>query len=201
MRIAKIFLLSIAGGFLLMFALVFADSRLNRGNSDVPVAALNDKPLRDGVFVRDQIALADIAAIKAHGYKTLVNLRPDGEEANQPASAQVGAAAIAQGLAFLYLPTPHGEIPASIPDTLAKELATAQRPVLLYCRSGKRAARVWALAEATRAEGASVEEISAAVSGAGQTVEDLMPQIQSRIASRAPVSAQGPSEPQNSEAR
>lgn len=188
MKIAKTFLLSILAGFALMLAFI-ASERFTSGPRPGDPNAMGLK-LRDGIFVREQISVGDVARIKAGGYRTLIDLRPDGEAADQPTSAQIGAAAIADGLAFAYLPTPHGDIPPAIPDTLAKGLATAQRPVLLYCRSGKRAARVWALAEASRANGASVEEITAAVTGVSQPVADILPQITERIAARPDAAAQ-----------
>lgn len=188
MKTAKTFLLSILAGFVLMLAFI-ASERFTSGPRPGDPNAMGLK-LREGIFVREQIGVSDVARIKAGGYRTLIDLRPDGEAADQPTSAQIGAAAIAEGLAFAYLPTPHGDIPPAIPDTLAKELATAQRPVLLYCRSGKRAARVWALAEASRVDGASAEEIAAAVTGVSQPVADILPQISDRIAARRSAAQQ-----------
>lgn len=188
MSIFKTFVISILSGFVLMLAFVASDQLRSASRpSDTSVMGLS---LRDGVFVREQITMDDVARIKASGFRTLIDLRPDGEAADQPPSAQIGAAAIASGLSFAYIPTPHGDIPAAIPDTLAKELATAQRPVLLYCRSGKRAARVWALAEASRSNGASVEEISAAVTGVSQPVDDILAHIKERVAARQDADTQ-----------
>lgn len=188
MSFFKTFILSILAGFALMLTFIVSDKLRSAPRPPEPsVMALR---LRDEIFVREQISVTDVARVKASGYRTLIDLRPDGEASDQPTSAQVGAAAIAQGLTFAYLPTPHGDIPREVPDTLAKELATAQRPVLLYCRSGKRAARVWALAEASRANGASADEIAAAVTGVSQPVDDILAQIKERVAARQPVAAQ-----------
>lgn len=186
MKLGRFFLLSIAAGFALVLGLTVIDG--NRAPR--PVLSSQGLPLRDDVFVRDQIALDDVAGIKESGYRTLIALRPDGEVAGQTPSADVAAAARARGLTFAYIPTPHGDIPASVPEALAKELASAPRPVLLYCRTGKRAARVWALAEAARADGASAEDIAAAVTGVSQPVDDILGQIKDRIAARQPATAQ-----------
>ena len=89
-------------------------------------------------------------------------------------------------MTFAYVPTPHGAIPDVIVDGLARALADVPQPVVLYCRSGNRAARVWALAEASRPSGADAKGIAGSVRAAGQKVDDLMPQIEARIAARKP---------------
>lgn len=145
--------------------------------------------LDEGILVRDQITLASIPKIKEQGYRTLIDLRPDGEAPDQPPAAAVSQAAAAAGLRFAYVPTPHGEIPAATVDAFAQAMATAEKPVLLYCRSGNRAARVWALAEASRPGGADAATIADTVRRAGQKVDDLQAQIATRIAKRPLASA------------
>lgn len=184
MTLPRAFLLAVAAGFAGVLGLVLFDKMQSRAPVAAPVAPPTVHGLLDQVAVREQIALADIGTIKAGGYRTLIDLRPDGEVAGQPSSALVEAEAKRHGLAFAYHPTPHGDIPDAVAADLAHTLATAAKPVLLYCRSGKRAARVWALAEATRPGGPDAAAIASAVRGAGQPVDDLMTTIEARISSR-----------------
>lgn len=149
-----------------------------------PAAAAQSRPLLEGVAVREQISLADVARIGAEGYRTLIDLRPDGEAPDQPRAAEIESAARQAGLQFAYIPTAHGDIPDATPEALARALLSAERPVLLYCRSGSRAARVWALAEAARIDGPDAAAIAKAVRGAGQKVDDILPRIEQRIAQR-----------------
>jgi uncharacterized protein (TIGR01244 family) len=88
-------------------------------------------------------------------------------------------------LTFAYVPVPHGDIPGQAVDALGQSLASAGKPVLLYCRSGKRAARTWALSEASRADGLDAVAIQAAVRSAGQSADDLAESIAARIAARS----------------
>lgn len=141
-------------------------------------------PLTAGVKVTEQIRLGDVVRIQAAGYKTLIDLRPDGEAADQPSSERVGTLARASDLDFAYVPVPHGDIPDSAVDALSKTLAASPRPVLLYCRSGRRAVRTWSLAEASRPGGLDAPAIVAAAKAAGHTVDDLLPAIARRIAAR-----------------
>ena len=137
------------------------------------------------IHVRDQLQLADLTQIRDKGYRTLIDLRPDGEAKDQPPSTAVAEAAAKAGLKFAYVPTPHGDIPDAVVGDLTKALDGAEGPVLLYCRSGNRAARVWALAEASRTGGGDAPSIIGAVKTAGQKVDDLVPRITARIAARA----------------
>ena len=79
---------------------------------------------------------------------------------------------------------PHGDIPDSVADSLARALASRPGPVLLYCRSGRRAARSWSLVEASRPDGMTVEQILDAVRTSGQDASDLRPRLEQRVRAR-----------------
>jgi uncharacterized protein (TIGR01244 family) len=146
--------------------------------------AVSMKLLADGVWVSEQIVPAQLAQLHQDRFAAVVDLRPDGEVAGQPSSTDMADAAARAGLAFSYAPVPHGAIPDEAVSALQKALAIQPRPVLLYCRSGRRAARTWALAEASRAGGLDAEAIKRVVVAVGQPVKDLGPDIQARIAAR-----------------
>lgn len=154
-------------------------------NTSGPAQTAKGHALLNGVFVTEQVGLAAVGNLPKDGYRTLIDLRPDGEGADQPPSSAMADAARAAGLTFAYYPTPKTEIPDSVVEGVAQTLATAPHPVIMYCRSGSRAARVWALAEASRSGGASAEAIAAAVRTAGQSADDLSAKIAARIAARA----------------
>lgn len=187
MTLARAFLLSIIVAMLGVIGYAFATR--DRTSSRSETTSISGHPLLGGVSVRDQIALDAVGALNGTGTRTLINLRPDGEDQNQPPSAAVESAAKSAGLSYAYIPTPHGDIPDAIVDDLARALAQTERPAVLYCRSGKRATRVWALAEASRSGGPSIPEIVAAVKSAGQTVDDLMPRIEKRFSERTTASS------------
>ena len=96
-----------------------------------------------------QIDAADVAAIAAAGFRTIVCNRPDGEGGpDQPTSAAVAEAAQAHGLAFAYLPVVPGMITPADGAALAKLLSDLPGPVLAYCRSGSRSTSLYQLAGA-----------------------------------------------------
>ena len=51
------------------------------------------KRINEHISVSPQISPDDLAAIKAAGFVTVINNRPDGESPDQPSSAQMQAAA------------------------------------------------------------------------------------------------------------
>jgi uncharacterized protein (TIGR01244 family) len=150
--------------------------------SRMAASAANRRHLVPGVDAGGQVLPTDVAPLKRAGYRTLINMRPDGEAGDQPPSDAIASAAREFGLAYAYVPTPAANITDEIIDDLSQALATAERPVLIYCRSGTRVARAWALAEASRPGGLDRDGIIDAVSKAGFNVDDLLPRIDARLA-------------------
>ena len=94
-----------------------------------------------------QITSHDLAEIAAMGFKTVVNNRPDGEGGpEQPANAEIEAAAKAAGLNYAYLPVISGQITEQQARDFAHLLATAPGPLLAFCRSGARSQNLYQLA-------------------------------------------------------
>ncbi len=108
---------------------------------------LHFKWLSDGLAAAGQITPGDLGAIAAHGFKTVINNRPDGEGgAAQPSSAQLQQAAEAAGLRYVYLPVVSGQLtPQQVVD-MARTLQTAATPVFAFCRSGARTEHLFHLA-------------------------------------------------------
>lgn len=90
-------------------------------------------------------AMAEAAAM---GFKSVVNNRPDFEHGpDQPTSAQIEAAARAAGLEYRHLPVAGGyQSPAEI-EAFARLLEELPRPLLAFCRSGARSARLFMQAQ------------------------------------------------------
>jgi sulfide:quinone oxidoreductase len=96
--------------------------------------------------VSPQIAPADVAEIAGLGFRSIVCNRPDGEGPDQPAAAEIAAAAERQGLAFANVPVVSGQIDEGNVAEFRAALARLPAPVLAYCRSGTRSQNLWVLA-------------------------------------------------------
>jgi uncharacterized protein (TIGR01244 family) len=178
LRTRSVFVIGILAGFAAVFA-------LSAANRPPPHMALVIKHLSGDIWVSEQIGRADFASLAEQHFKSIIDLRPDGEAPDQPPSVQIARFARQQGMAFAYVPVPHGDVPSETVEKMSASLASAEKPVLLYCRSGRRAARTWALAEASRSAGMDAAAIEEAVRSVGQTPDDLHELIVARIAARA----------------
>ena len=103
------------------------------------------RPLDDRVLVAGQIRPDQIAEAAVLGVTTIVNNRPDGEEAGQPTAAEIEAAAKAAGLAYRSIPISGGFGPDQIAE-MAEAMEAAEGKLLAFCRSGTRSTFLWALA-------------------------------------------------------
>lgn len=103
--------------------------------------------LSDDVFTTGQIEAADVPAIAAHGFKTLICNRPDQEGGpSQPGFAEIDAAAQAAGLTTLYLPVIPGQFTAEQVSAFADAIASLPKPILAYCRTGGRVTSLYQVA-------------------------------------------------------
>ncbi|EGJ11151.1 hypothetical protein RBXJA2T_12522 [Rubrivivax benzoatilyticus JA2 = ATCC BAA-35] len=83
------------------------------------------------------------------GFRSVINNRPDHEHGpGQPTSAEIETAARAAGLEYRHLPVAGGyQSPEEI-AACAALLRELPRPLLMFCRSGSRSARLYQLATA-----------------------------------------------------
>ena len=106
------------------------------------------RKIDDRFSVTGQIGAADIPAIAAAGFKGIVCNRPDLEGYDQPPHMDLKGAAAKAGLSFAYIPVVPGAPLVHEPQELAAFIKEAAGPVLGYCRSGARAANLYAMAMA-----------------------------------------------------
>lgn len=115
----------------------------------------------DAFAVAPQITEADVAAIAAAGYKTIVANRPDGEGGiDQPRMGAIRATAESLGLVFVALPFSGAPTP-DIVERMAHILNDAPQPVLAYCRTGTRSITAWALMHSGQGAGEDVIDAAA----------------------------------------
>jgi len=106
------------------------------------------KPIAPEVCVAPQLEPSSMAEAARLGFRAVVNNRPDFEGGpEQPTSAAIEAAAQAAGLAYRHLPVSGAYQSPEEAAELARLLAELPRPVLLFCRSGARSAKLFELAQ------------------------------------------------------
>ena len=129
------------------------------------------KRINDDVSVAPQISPDDMPAIKAAGFATIINNRPDGESPDQPTSATMQAAAEAAGLIYHYIPLGREGVSPEMIDEERDVLEGSDGPVLAFCRSGTRSTTLWALTQAGKMP---AQEIVAQAAHAGYEMSHLL---------------------------
>ncbi|WP_135449098.1 TIGR01244 family sulfur transferase [Tabrizicola caldifontis] len=125
--------------------------------------------------VSPQIEPSDLPAIKAAGYVTVIDNRPDGEIPSHLQADAMRAAAEALGLVFVVNPVIGGMLTMDNVAAQGAAIAASRGPVLAYCASGNRSSIVWALSQAGKRP---VDELIALPARFGYQLEHLRPQIE-----------------------
>jgi len=139
------------------------------------------RPLTDDFSAAPQIDPADMPAIAAAGYTTVICNRPDEENPVDLQTEAMAKAAADAGLAFHVIPVGHGGMSMEMFDQTAEILQGCSGPVLAYCRSGTRSTHVWAFTMAGRIPTA---EIIAAAARGGYDLSGAAGQLDQVAASR-----------------
>ena len=97
--------------------------------------------------VAPQLAPEAMAAAAAAGFRSVINNRPDFEGGpQQPASAEIEAAAITAGLEYRHLPVSGAyQSPEEI-ASFGLLLDDLPKPILAFCRSGARSTKLYSAA-------------------------------------------------------
>ncbi|HVY51081.1 MAG TPA: TIGR01244 family sulfur transferase [Devosia sp.] len=119
------------------------------------------KRINDKVSVSPQISPDDISALKAMGFTTIINNRPDGEAPDQPAAAAIQAAAEAAGLGYHFIPLGRDGVSPEMIEATREALDGSAGPVLAFCRSGTRSTTLWALSQAGKLPAGQIVEAAA----------------------------------------
>jgi len=126
---------------------------------------METRNIAPGVAVASQLDPADLPALKAAGFASIVCNRPDGESPGQPPFAAIEIAARDAGLTARYFPVVSGSLNAEQGVAFSALLAELPKPVLAYCRTGSRSQALWKLAQSHQANGAGANPASVAKAG------------------------------------
>jgi uncharacterized protein (TIGR01244 family) len=137
------------------------------------------------IYVTEQLDTSSFSNLRFNRIRTIIDIRPDGEDPKQNSSDEIREVAKNYAMQFAYIPVAHGPIPEQAVTDLQKALQSSPRPVLMYCRTGNRAARTFALVLASQTDGPNLEEILNMVKSTGHSAADLSEEIQSRIRERS----------------
>ena len=128
------------------------------------------RQLTTELSVADQLTMDDLEAVKEAGFNAVICNRPDEEGEPHADADSMAQKANALGIEFRYLPVNGANITDTDVAQHAALLSEVPGPVLTYCRSGARCAKLWALSEAGKQD---VNTLIETVDKAGLTVVDI----------------------------
>jgi sulfide:quinone oxidoreductase len=118
-----------------------------------------------------QVSTKDFEPLRAAGFASVLNVRPDNEPGTYPGSLNAEQVARANGLAYAHSPTEnHAIFEPDILDRFEQVLVELPKPIFAHCKTGTRAAILWALVASRHRP---VESVIATLRAAGQDLDFL----------------------------
>ena len=130
------------------------------------------RALTPSYAVSPQIDREDLPTLKAAGYVTVIDNRPDGEILPDLHTDVMRAAVEALGLTFVANPIIGGALTEANVIAQRAAIDASAGPVFAYCASGNRSSVVWALALAGER---SADELIGIPARFGDNLERLRP--------------------------
>ena len=121
-----------------------------------------------------QIAIEDLAKLKAVGFRSVICNRPNGEAPDQPTFEEIEAEAKRLGMEARYIPVETGKVTDQSSDEFGTALDALPGPVFAYCRTGTRSMTLWSLSQADRLP---LPDILATAKGAGYNMAGVVRRI------------------------
>jgi sulfide:quinone oxidoreductase len=131
------------------------------------------KKIADDLSVCSFVTPDELPAL-AGQFATLINNRPDAEEPGQTPSAEIERTARELGMNYVHIPVVPGQVSDEQVAAFARALGEHPDAKLAFCRTGMRAATLWALAKAGTKD---ADEIVAAAQEAGYDLSALKPRL------------------------
>jgi sulfide:quinone oxidoreductase len=143
-------------------------------------------PITPTFAVAAALGADDFAEVARLGFRTVINTRPDGEEDGQTPARHAARQARAAGLDYSHVPATKLDLFADhIVEAMGDALAGADGPVLAHCKSGQRAAIVWAAAQARA--GGNVDTLLERLATAGFDLQVVRDELEAIADGRADI--------------
>ena len=134
-----------------------------------------------------QLSPEDFEQIRGEGFASILNARPDDELGEYLLAPEASEQAQTHGLAYAHSPTQNHDIfEKDAIDRFEKALVDLPKPIFAHCKSGTRAAILWALVASRHRP---VENVIAVLREAGQDLDFLEQELRDSAAEakRSPI--------------
>ncbi|MEM8645801.1 MAG: TIGR01244 family sulfur transferase [Pseudomonadota bacterium] len=133
------------------------------------------KKIDDTLSVAGQLTSEDLTRARDLGFKTIINVRPDGEKEDAMTADAARSALSDQPVAYHHLPVLPTQITDEDVTAFQALMNEVEGPVLAHCGTGMRASVLWALANAGTL---STEDILQKTAAAGYDLSKIAPRIE-----------------------
>lgn len=140
--------------------------------------------LSDEIAVGEMPSVDEIAILAKAGFRSILNVQPDGEVERLLSAVETGKGAAAASLNYAHLPVSSRRVPDDVVAAFANAMVTLPRPIYACCYSGARAAAAWALAVAPTM---APVDIAGSCAAAGYDMSSLLPDLERRHAPRSAI--------------
>ena len=134
-----------------------------------------------------QPSAVDFDRIRTAGFASILNTRPDDEDGYYLRSKEAEISARSRGIAYAYSPSENYALfETPVIDQFEHALTVLPSPIFAHCKTGTRAAILWALVAARYRE---VEDVISELRSAGHELEFFEDELResSRTADRSPL--------------
>jgi uncharacterized protein (TIGR01244 family) len=132
---------------------------------------MHTQPLETGVEITSALTIEELEQVKARGFNAVICNRLPGESEDFPDEAAYRQKAEQLGLQWAHIPVKPGEYSQADIAAFAEALQQLPRPILAFCRSGKRAIHLWAYAK-RHTEQCDLSALFSAAKAAGVDLEE-----------------------------
>ncbi|KPQ24492.1 MULTISPECIES: TIGR01244 family sulfur transferase [unclassified Halomonas] len=132
---------------------------------------MQTQPLETDIEITSALTVEELEQVKANGFKTVIcNCKP-GESAEFPDEDAYRKKAADIGLQWVHIPVTPGDYSQADVAAFADAMQRLPRPILAFCRTGKRATHLWAYAK-RHSEQCDLAELFNAAKSAGFDLEE-----------------------------
>ncbi|MDQ1186747.1 uncharacterized protein (TIGR01244 family) [Agrobacterium larrymoorei] len=108
----------------------------------MPLTKISDK-----LSVSTQPSIEEIETLRAQGFTTFINNRPDGEDTAQPGTKVEAQAAGQNGLAYAHIPVTMNTITEADVRAFQDAMRQSDGPVFAHCKGGTRSLSLYVIGE------------------------------------------------------
>lgn len=139
--------------------------------------------LSENFAVSPQLTETDFDQLATAGYKTVINNRPNGEEAGQLTATAAQKIAQENDLNYVHIPVKMPEITKEAVEQFSQAIKENPGPILAHCKTGTRSAILWTITQAQQTD-LSLDELMQRTAQQGYDLTKMRPLIEQHVSEK-----------------